>query len=537
MSSSGTRKRPKGATNDDDAATVFTIRHQPNRAVKRPRLPDPVPRFPPEIWEYIFRYVSEPRHLLRLRLVCQCWRDVIAGSPTLMGRFNVRLVGDKRTNRDRIDGAFVPAGLPPLVVKVTVRKYSILTVDGWWADVGLKLRELRLECCRMALGVLYGMLRATPNLKVLVLDSVKLSGTDEPDFQLGRMESLTVCHASYEGKVWRDCLAGFERLFPRLEELTLNTGFDPAQTDILHAIRTLQTTLKHLDLPRKFSGAAFLAELGGMQQLRLKSITLENFPDELDQWTRFCRMQPQLEMLTVTVNNTQLQMLNATGQLLPRLKSLSLTVIGPLDTSFLATMPALESLAIDGQYQNVSFLGQSCPNLLHFTLSDVQTRDVLPFLQRSPKLERLALDDCQLGFPVSIATPFTNLRHLTLNGIQCPNAVMCNLLRNCTRLEQLHLAWLKYLDDGVVRVFCQQLKRLRKLTMLGIRCTTAEACASYIVRHCRKLEELCADFADAELERIERARKVRIKRRVVSDTEEDDDDDEDGEGEEFGGFF
>lgn len=197
-----------------------------------------------------------------------------------------------------MDQHYVPANLPPLVTQLVVRKFTIVSCDHWWPEFAQFLKELQLMYCTMTVDVLYGMLRRAPNLRRLVLYGAKLSGTAEPDFQLDRLTLLVVCCVGYEDNS-RNILDGFERVFPRLEDLRLENNSMP--TNILQSIRTLQNSLQYLTLQ---SYPNVLDELSELQQLRLKMLGLDVdvLRDDLATWTKLCRNQPLLENLKMSSN-------------------------------------------------------------------------------------------------------------------------------------------------------------------------------------------------------------------------------------------
>ncbi|XP_038122247.1 uncharacterized protein LOC119770806 [Culex quinquefasciatus] len=494
-------------------------RQQPHRSAKRPKLANV--HLPPEIWEHIFRFIPGFQ-LLRLRLICHHWNDVISGSPALMGRFHFCVTGRGRQGRMTRD--YAPPGLNTMVTQVVVRKFRIEGVGAWFRDIAPRLTELHLIDCDLSVEVLFGMLRLTPNLKSLVLNFLRFTGSAEPEFRLNRLTYLFFDHVG--DKTEDHVLNGFERMAPCLETLDLGINIESKKVEVLEWIRTMQASLRNLQLPRE---PYIMEGLCQLKELRLKLVSLNaTFPDDLELWTRFCRMQPHVEILTITTNDAEI--LAETGRLLPKLRQLALIVPGPMEVSFLATMPLLDYLEITGSnvypVAKVSFLSHSCPSMEQFVLKNVETKDVFQFLHQSPKLARLHLDDCSLDYCQVVQRNFPNLISLTLDSIHYPIYLLDVVFNHCPKLEELHLFGLRYLDDNVVRDFCKKLKLLKKLSLVFLRCVTDES-ARYITRYCRVLEELSADFSDAVLDRIEATRRnIRVKRSIYSDDEDDDDHDD-----------
>ncbi|XP_039446168.1 uncharacterized protein LOC120425653 [Culex pipiens pallens] len=513
MSSSGAGNRLK--------TTVAPSRQQPSRAAKRPRFSGPAaePQFPPEIWEHIFRFIPAWQ-LPRLRLICHHWNAVISGSSSLMDRCDVR-IDASRLNR-QMDQHYVPANLPPLVTQLVVRKFTIVSCDHWWPEFAQCLKELQLMYCTMTVDVLYGMLRRAPNLRRLVLYGAKLSGTAEPDFQLDRLTLLVVCCVGFEDNS-RNILDGFERVFPRLEDLRLKNNSMP--TNILQSIRTLQNSLQYLTLQ---SYPNVLDELSELQQLRLKMLGLDVdvLRDDLATWTKLCRNQPLLENLKMSSNC--IHVLRETGRLLPRLKTFTLTVRNQMVASFLETMPRLEYLEISGCYDLISFRNYTSPSLERFVLETIETEDLFQYLQRSPRLRQMRLNNCKLGYCEAVTASLPNLTLLILDDLNCHPNSWFSLLAHSFNLEELTLVYLRYLDNGTMRKICKMLKHLKKLSLLRMRYLT-DYSANHIIQHCRALEELEADypFTEAALVRIESARNIHVKRpRARSDDEDDEEDDD-----------
>ncbi|KAL9696626.1 hypothetical protein quinque_016205 [Culex quinquefasciatus] len=465
---------------------------------------------PPKIWEHIFRFIPGFQ-LLRLRLICRTWNDVISGSLSLMDRFHFRIIG--RGRQERMTREYVPPGLHPMVTKVLVRNFGIDGVGTWFQNIAPKLTELQLIECDLSVEVLFEMLRQVPRLKKLILFYSRFTGSGEPDFRLEQLQSLMLNNVSYGADGGRHILDGFDRIFPRLSDLGIATDIESRKVEVLEWIRTIQVDLRNLQLPRE---PYIMEGLCQLKELRLELVSLNAiFPDDLELWTRFCRMQPHVEILTITTNDAEI--LAETGRLLPKLRHLALIVPGPVEVSFLGTMPHLKYLEISGilhfSFDQVSFLNHSCPNLEQFALKNAATDDLFQFLRRSPKLTRMNLTDCDLDCFEAVPGNFPSLNFLILDSVDYPNYLMDTFLCRCPVLEELHLFGLRHLDDDVVRKFCSKLKRLKKLSLTSNRCVTDES-ARYIMKHCSVLEELSADFSDAVLNRIETTRRnIRVKRR------------------------
>ncbi|KAL9698509.1 hypothetical protein quinque_001950 [Culex quinquefasciatus] len=318
---------------------------------------------------------------------------------------------------------------------------------------------------------------------------------------------LVVCCVGYEDNS-RNILDGFERVFPRQS-------------------RTLQNSLQYLTLQ---SYPNVLDDLSELQQLRLKMLGLDVdvLRDDLATWTKLCRNQPLLENLKMSSNC--IHVLRETGRLLPRLKTFALTVRTQMVASFLETMPRLEYLEISGCYDLISFRNYTTPSLERFVLETIETEDLFQYLQRSPRLRQMRLNNCKLGYCEAVTASLPNLTLLILDDLNCHPYSWFSLLAHSFNLEELTLVYLRYLDNGTMRKICKMLKHLKKLSLLRMRYLT-DYSANHIIQHCRALEELEAEypFTEAALVRIESARNIRVKRlRARSDDEDEEEEDEEG---------
>ncbi|KAL9698723.1 hypothetical protein quinque_002164 [Culex quinquefasciatus] len=472
----------------------------------------PEPQFPAEIWEHIFRFIPGSQ-LLQLRMICQRWSDIIMSSPSLMSRFYVQFKQPKGVLP--MEDGYVPENLPPKAIKVLFHKCAIAglgAVKSWWPAFAMKLTELQIGLGQISAENLLWMLQQAPNLKKLIMFQVLLSGSGtgfgDTNVRFNRLEMFAVFHLRYEDKNYQDILVGLEHKFPSLKVLRLDVAIHKNEAEILQSVRTLQSSLQRLHLPR---GKNVLAKLCKMNQLRLKELQLDlRFPQDLEQWTKFCKVQQQqLEQLTLTAN--QSEFLVETGRVLRNLKRLSLTLHGDMEVSFLDAMPGLEVLEITAD-SKIDFLAHKSPNLTQFRLNDVETEDLFQYLQRSQKLAQIYLSGCRLGNrEISVTRHFRSLKVLSLEDITCDADLLVSLFGHSPLLEDLYLSWIKSLEDEHVLVACKRLRRLKKLSLVSIRGVTDES-AQYIQRYCPVLEELEADFSDQVLDQLEADKKIRIKR-------------------------
>lgn len=168
-------------------------------------------------------------------------------------------------------------------------KSTITSVNGWWPSFGAELTNLLLSSCEIALPVLLGMLRHTPNLTNLSPGSINYASVEEVeiDFRLEKLEHLD-CDEVFDI---------YERIFPRLRKLELAYELEDEES-VCRLLQSVQETLKVLvcDL-----SPFMLEQLASMDRLRLTEAVVP--VADGDEVVRLSRIQPTIEKLRATASN------------------------------------------------------------------------------------------------------------------------------------------------------------------------------------------------------------------------------------------
>uniref|UniRef100_A0A8D8BVM0 (northern house mosquito) hypothetical protein n=1 Tax=Culex pipiens TaxID=7175 RepID=A0A8D8BVM0_CULPI len=470
--------------------------------------------YPPEIWEHIFSYLTGLQ-LLRARLVCRRWRDIITGCPSLMRKLRIRL--DNRELNSAIDGSYNPTGLPP-VADLIIQDYLIIGVGSWWPRVGQKLTHLTLSGGTAEISLLFGMLQQTSNLRSLQIREFCLLGTANPNVQLNRLQELKLDHVIYPiyhfNKNYTNLLDIFDKIFPRVKDLRIRKIWkeDFSVDRLLPSIRALAGTLEALEVDD--AAVNVLRDLPELTRLRRISLHIEpRF--SWDKWARFFRTQRLIEDLVIYTDElSDTKVLRDIGRAVPNLKRLTLHVVDEIDTEFLQFMPKLEYFDLRGDlYHNVGLYRMGSPRIKELHLRDVDVSGFWRYLNRSPQLESIVLICCSPNDGVATAKVFKNVRFLeiSLQSIVSDDMLKA-LFRKCPLLETLIYGCDEdTCNDSVVLLACKRLKHLRKLSLLY--CPVSDGCVEHIVRHGLALEEVRFSrnkLSEGAVERLRATRNIRV---------------------------
>ncbi|KAL1398627.1 hypothetical protein pipiens_008805 [Culex pipiens pipiens] len=190
-----------------------------------------LPHLAAELWEQIFLRV--PRgHLLKLRQTCHYWRNIVDGSPALRDRLHVKFPRYVQ---------YYDLSLIPPVGRFSFEFYSFSVfpdVGSWWPKVGGFVTVLCLGRCKFPLE----LLRHTPNLKHLQLFYVKLVEFDNPDFELHKVEELTVEYVD------PDILKVLGQVITNLRTFNINGSVMDASEEADEERNELKFVIEQLDI-------------------------------------------------------------------------------------------------------------------------------------------------------------------------------------------------------------------------------------------------------------------------------------------------
>ncbi|XP_039439166.2 uncharacterized protein LOC120420244 [Culex pipiens pallens] len=444
---------------------------------------------PPEILETIFEYLPAAQ-LLRIRLVCRHWRDVVISDSKLMGKLILKF-----PQNITITKKYTPKHLPAAATKVCFESVKIVGIPTWWSSFALNLTHLKIQFSETSLPTLLEMLRSTPNLKRLKLFCVKLTklADEPPNFTLNKLEKLYL-NSICETKILRL----FGPMCPNLKDFYLFMRAENPNHDARCVIQFVQTVEKTLESLELYTTKNFLAELSTFKELKLKRLVYNWVEEPEEELVQFCRTQPLIEKLVTAQSCLSNSALTEIGRSLPNLKHLSSRFKPDCSkhATFINAMPNLEHLSLINNYSEVNFGGCQSPNLKHLYLGYMRpTRNSLQqYLKACPNLNSLEMDRCTFTSWDEIFIPagslkflqtlelgtldlanvtdatfgkMTNLRRLRLIGFKMANPVMAALFRACDqlRLEELN-GW--KLDEEEALKFAMQEDREWRTMTLGV---------------------------------------------------------------------
>lgn len=507
---------------------------EPNNPRKRPRSPscssdedeDSAPHpYPPEIWEAIFHHLTGLQ-LLRMRLVCRRWRDIVTSCPPLMAQFkivleNMDLVdedGDHFDNDASIDRNFDASCLLP-VTTVGFRDYCIYdAIDSWWVWFGLKLTHITMFRCQLELAVLFSMLRQSPALRSLNLCGTWLLEGAELNFRLDGVEEVSLEHVRYDGEGERiNLLDVLGEICPRLKRLRIRAIKRPLNVGgLMRTVRALAGTLEGFELDEP----AAVDVLRDLSMLRLRSVSIHVGPEFVrHSMARFFRVQPLIEELVVYAKDLQNeQVLCDIGRAVPKLRRLTVRDVPGISADFLNLMPNLECLKVVGSNLyagTVAMANSGNPRLKELCIKHCSITGFMKYLDRSPQIRSVVLGNSCLEDVEEVpseAGPNAQLRSLEASHCSSVSPKMLEFLyQHYPMIEHVTLGFDHLYNDEVVLMTCERLKYLRKLTL---ECSQAtEDCFKHIIDHGHSLEELKMTFnwlSDEAIEELGSTRNIRI---------------------------
>ncbi|KAL1388302.1 hypothetical protein pipiens_012644 [Culex pipiens pipiens] len=309
---------------------------------------DSAPQIPPEVWTLIFEHLGSS-DLSRARLTCRRWNQLIVGSPSLLGKFELKLL-EKTLHSEGDPIKDLLASSTIRFSRVLLHGETFIDAGTWWPRIGRNLQVMEMRNRVIDIPDLLELLRGTPRLKVLKVCS-KYSAEEETipqiDFALDSLEVLeleTDCPA--------DLLCMLAQMCPRLKEFRLNVvpivGLEPESVlrEVIDFIRAVRNSLESVSV----SGTEdnLLEELLDVEGLRLKRVSLACCDREI-------LSEPGKEQLSVEelrVNICSDEVLCNIGKTLPNLKKLSCGFFEnqPTIVQFLSFMPKLKCLQITSQW-------------------------------------------------------------------------------------------------------------------------------------------------------------------------------------------
>ncbi|EDS30290.1 predicted protein [Culex quinquefasciatus] len=238
------------------------------------RASDSALQIPPEVWTLIFEHFSSA-DLSRARLTCRRWNQLVVGSPSLLGKFELKLLEKTlHPESDRIKDLLASSTIR--FSRVLLHGETFIDAGTWWPRIGRNLQVMEMRNRVIDIPDLFELLRGTPKLKVLKVCS-KYSAEEEIipqiDFALASLEVLeleTDCPA--------DLLCMLAQMCPRLKEFSLNivpiVGIEPESVlrEVLDFIRTVRNSLESVSV--RGTEDNLLEELLDFEGLRLKRVSL-----------------------------------------------------------------------------------------------------------------------------------------------------------------------------------------------------------------------------------------------------------------------
>uniref|UniRef100_A0A8D8ADD8 (northern house mosquito) hypothetical protein n=1 Tax=Culex pipiens TaxID=7175 RepID=A0A8D8ADD8_CULPI len=460
---------------------------------------------PPKLWIEIFRNLDK-RSMLRVRSTCRRWRDIVDQNQSLRKEFGIRFLF-----KTTFDEQFSPENLFPASC-ATLFRATIVTVDAWWPPFGAGLTELFLGNCEVALPVLLGMLKETPNLTKLTLGGINYTTAEEVevDFRLDKLDYLA---SDWVFEVFRN-------MAPRLRRLKLSSELDEEQeAKACRLLEAVQGTLRELEGNLT---PFMLKKIAGMDRLELKSLVHRG---EADLAVQLSRMKLSIEELDVIADNEDLCKI---GRNLAKLRKarFALKDSEPVVPSFLDEMPLLKVLHLEGigAFLNLNLLKSAHLISLHLDQFNFTVDCLQRYLTNCPNLQVLAISNCALDSWSDIFTArFNSLRclrlwsnwvdkdimsvpekliHLTelfISDHKMTTELLVKLLLQCPRLAKLTIGLMETINDEFVGML-SRFPHLRELHIYG--CPLTDKAVKLVVdsgTHLR-VQLDCNNISDAAID-------------------------------------
>ncbi|XP_055624857.1 uncharacterized protein LOC129767725 [Toxorhynchites rutilus septentrionalis] len=378
-----------------------------------------------------------------------------------------------------------------------------------------------------------------PRLKVLKLNYSSFEGWGEKLVQFvhtvrNTLEGINLSYTKV-GALLLQRISTIERL--KLKKISLKSSYDLKQRDIMQLCR-VQPTIIHLNIDNLFpADDQMLSEISrslpNMKRIKLHICRTHNL-----QQSFLCNMQ-RLEYLKITdsthvAGNLDLSAYGNTN--LEKLYVSAATFSRNILPRFFEKSPNIRSLTLyQCSYENIHDLQLSFAHLKSLEYLNLQrTFDIddsffsrtvfdsvnMPFerirfypVTNLSKLCYLNLSRCRdLSDETLVALCFPRLKKIDLRGLNITDFGVRSLVRQCPRLEYVHVDACKRICDSAVLLLCRDLKRLKLLNLDGCRSIT-DASIGYIIDNCRMLVWLnimnCPLLSDEAKQRIESVKSIR----------------------------
>ncbi|XP_058462433.1 F-box and leucine-rich repeat protein 13-like [Malaya genurostris] len=382
-------------------------------------------------------------------------------------------------------------------------------------------------------------MKICPRLKVLKLNYSSFEGWGEKLVQFVQTvrSSLEGINLSYTkvGATLLHKISTIERL--RLKKISLKSSYDLKQRDIIQLSR-VQPSIVHLNIDNLFpADDQILSEISrnlpNMKRIKLHICRVHNL-----QQSFLCNMQ-RLEYLKITdathvagnldlsaYENVHLEKLYVSAatfsrntlprffEKTPNIRSLTLYQcsyenIHDLQLSF-AFLKALEYLNLQRTFDiDDSFFSRSVFDSVNMPFERIRFYPVTNLT----KLCYLNLSRCRdLSDETLVALSFPRLKKIDLRGLNITAFGIRALVRQCPRLEYVHVDACKRVCDNAVLLLCRDLKRLKLLNLDGCRSIT-DASVDHVANYGRTLAWLnmmnCPLLSEDAKHRLENMRSIR----------------------------
>lgn len=378
-----------------------------------------------------------------------------------------------------------------------------------------------------------------PRLKVLKLNYSSFEGWGEKLVQFvqavrSTLEGINLSYTKVSATLLQK-ISTVERL--RLKKISLKSSYDLKQRDIIQLSR-VQPTIVHLNIDNLFpADDQILSEISrnlpNMIRIKLHICRVHNLHQS------FLRNMQRLEYLKITDATHVAGNLNLSSYENCNLEKLyvsAATFSRNTLPQFFEKSPNIRSLTLyQCSYENIHDLQLSFAHLKSLEYLNLQrTFDIddsffsrsvfdsvnMPFerirffaVTNLTKLCYLNLSRCRdLSDETLIALSFPRLKKIDLRGLNITDFGIRALVRQCPRLEYVHVDACKRISDSAVQMLCRDLKRLKLLNLDGCR-TITDLSVDHVINHCRTLVWLnmmnCPQLTDAAKQRLESMRSIR----------------------------
>ncbi|XP_055606819.1 dynein regulatory complex subunit 6-like [Uranotaenia lowii] len=381
--------------------------------------------------------------------------------------------------------------------------------------------------------------RICPRLKVLKLNYSSFEGWGEKLVQFvqsvrGTLEGINLSYTKVGAKLLQK-ISTIERL--RLRKVSLKSSYDLKQRDIIQLSR-MQPSIVHLNIDNLFpADDQILGEISrnlpNMKRIKLHICRVHNLQQS------FLSNMQRLEYLKITDATHVAGNLDLSGYENIHLEKLyvsAATFSRNTLPRFFEKSPNIRSLTLyQCSYENIHDLQLSFAHLKSLEYLNLQrTFDIddsffsrtvfdsvnMPFerirffpVTNLTRLCYLNLSRCRdLSDETLVALSFARLKKIDLRGLNITDFGIRSLVRQCPRLEYVHVDACKRICDSAVLMLCRDLKQLKLLNLDGCR-SISDASVDHILNHCRTLVWLnmmnCPLLSDEAKHRLESVKSIR----------------------------